>query len=47
METYLESEGALVDYWYPVSALEKPPRGHQHVQKNLTAASMDSLAFHR
>jgi E3 ubiquitin-protein ligase HECTD4 len=47
VETYLETEGSLVHYWYPVSALEKPPKGHQHAQKNLTAASIDNLTFHR
>ena len=47
VETYLESEGILVHYWYPVNGLEKPPPGYRKDFKALSPASLDSVVFHR
>lgn len=29
METYLQSEGVLVRFWYPLETLERPPQGYR------------------
>lgn len=48
VETYLQTEGALVRFWYPLEQLEKPPHGQRKASR-LGAPTVDigSIHLHR
>ena len=46
VETYLQSEGALVRFWYPVVYLERPPPGYRK-SSSLRSGDAASMLVHR
>ncbi len=46
VETYLQNEGALVRFWYPVIYLERPPLGYRK-SSSLRGGDAASMLIHR
>lgn len=46
VECYLQSEGALVRFWYPVLCLERPPPGYRR-SESLRAIDATNMTVHR
>ena len=46
VECYIPSDAVLVNYWYPIVYLEKPPLGHTH-SPILQAADAMQIHAHR
>lgn len=46
VETYLQNEGALVQFWYPVVYLERPPPGYRK-SSSLRGGDAASMLVHR
>ena len=46
VETYLQNEGALVRFWYPVVYLERPPAGYRK-SSSLRGGDAASMLVHR
>lgn len=46
VETYLQNEGVLVRFWYPVVYLERPPTGYRK-SSSLRAGDASSMLVHR
>lgn len=46
VECYLQNEGALVRFWYPVMCLERPPPGYRKVS-SLRGADAANMLIHR
>ena len=46
VECYLQSEGALVRFWFPVAYLEKPPPGYRK-SPTLRGGDAANILVHR
>lgn len=47
VETYLENEGLLVRYWYPLDILEKPPKGARKSNSPVLRSQAMNIYMHR
>ena len=47
VETYLENEGVLVRYWYPLDMLEKPPKGARKSNIPILRSQSINVYMHR
>ena len=47
VETYLENEGVLVRYWYPLDLLEKPPKGARKSNIPILRSQSINVYMHR